>query len=244
MTGSPATGTDDGSVEGTAPSVLVVVAVAYEGEAVNRCLSSLRRQRLGPYEAWCAKDGEATVRTVVGGVGPACAAAATAAGLALEGRYSLVLSAGIAGGFRSRLIEQGDLVVADEIVSADLGVVRDDGFACLSSVGPPLVPSPSFVSAAVRHAGAVAGTILTLSTMTGTNARALELSTRYSRAVGEAMEGAGVAIAARRWKVPFGELRAISNPVGRYDKSTWTTERALDRLAAGIAAALRHPLDR
>jgi futalosine hydrolase len=224
--------------EGDGLRVLVVVAVAYEAEAVNVGLGGVRPRSLGPYGAWCASDGVVRVRTVAGGVGPASAAAATATGLALEGPFELVLSAGIAGGFRERGTELGDLVVADEIVPADLGVERDDGFALLSSAGPSLRAATLLVAAA-RHAGAVTGQILTLSTMTGTDARALELSLRHPLAIAEAMEGAGVAVTARRWGTPFGELRAISNLVGRYDKSTWAKARALERLAAGLVATLR-----
>lgn len=50
-------------------------------------------------------------------------------------------------------------------------------------------------------------------------------------AIGEAMEGVGVALAAKRWGMPFAELRTISNLVGRYEPKSWSKEKALDRLS-------------
>lgn len=169
------------------------------------------------------------------GVGPALAAASTATALtaaALEGTpYALVVSAGIAGGFQPDAAV-GSLVVADDITVADLGADTADGFVPVTALGFGAVshrPPESLVRDVVAATGGRAGTVLTVSTVTGTAARAAELRARHPRALAEAMEGFGVAEAAVAHGVPVLELRAVSNPVGPRDRAAW---RIGDALAA------------
>jgi futalosine hydrolase len=56
------------------------------------------------------------------------------------------------------------------------------------------------------------------------------------------MEGFGVAAAASRVGVPFTEIRAISNVVGKRDPSTWNMRGALDALAQAFALLVEEPL--
>jgi futalosine hydrolase len=72
--------------------------------------------------------------------------------------------------------------------------------------------------------------------VTGTAATADELGRRFPDAVAEGMEGAGVAAAAARRGVPFGEIRAISNRVGPRDRDAWQIPLALERLGKAVAA--------
>ncbi|MFC9845898.1 futalosine hydrolase [Streptomyces sp. NPDC060223] len=170
------------------------------------------------------------------GVGPALAAASTAAALtaaALAGTpYDLVISTGIAGGFQPDA-PVGSLVVADEITVADLGAETADGFVPVTELGFGAVshrPPPSLVRDLVAATGGRAGTILTVSTVTGSAARAAELRARHPRALAEAMEGFGVAEAAAAHGVPVLELRAVSNPVGPRDRAAWRIGEALTAL--------------
>jgi futalosine hydrolase len=170
------------------------------------------------------------------GVGPALAAASTAAALtaaALDGTpYDLVVSAGIAGGFTPDA-PLGSLVVADDIVAADLGAETPDGFLPVTELGFGTVshrPPESLVRDLVAATGARAGTVLTVSTVTGSAARAAELRARHPRALAEAMEGFGVAEAAAAHGVPVLEIRAVSNPVGPRDRAAWRIGDALTAL--------------
>ncbi|MER5517103.1 futalosine hydrolase [Streptomyces sp. NPDC002763] len=169
------------------------------------------------------------------GVGPALAAAGTATALtaaALDGRpYALVVSAGIAGGFRPAA-PVGSLVVADEIIAADLGAETADGFVPVTELGFGTVshrPPDPLVRATAEATGARPGAVLTVSTVTGSAARAAELHARHPHALAEAMEGFGVAEAAAAHGVPVLEIRAVSNPVGPRDRAAW---RIADALAA------------
>ncbi|OIK04009.1 futalosine hydrolase [Streptomyces monashensis] len=169
------------------------------------------------------------------GVGPARAAASVAAALTaarLAGTpYDLVVSAGIGGGFAPDA-PVGSLVVADRITVADLGAQTADGFLPVTELGFGTIhhdPPRSLVRVACQATGARAGTILTVSTVTGTAARAAELRTRHPCALAEGMEGFGVAEAADAHGTAVLEIRAVSNPVGPRDRAAW---RIGDALAA------------
>jgi futalosine hydrolase len=199
--------------------VLVATAVPAERDAVARAFPG---------------------RVVAAGVGPARAAASTATALttaALEGApYDLVVSAGIGGGFAPGA-PVGSLVVADEITAADLGAETPEGFLPVTELGFGSVthhPPPALVRAVAAATGALTGTVLTVSTVTGTAARADELRARHPRALAEAMEGFGVAEAAAAHGTPVLELRAVSNPVGPRDRAAWRIGDALAALTAGF----------
>lgn len=198
--------------------MLVVVAVSAEAEAVLRGAPAGR------------------VEVLTAGVGPAAAAAATATALAGR-RYPLVLSAGIAGGFAPRA-PIGAVVVADTIVAADLGAQTPEGFRDVTELGFGTVrhtPPPAAVTLLAQATGAVTGPILTVSTVTGSAARAAELTERHPGVAAEAMEGFGVAEAATRHGVPALELRTISNAVGPRDRAAWRIGEALGALEQAFA---------
>jgi futalosine hydrolase len=201
--------------------ILVMTAVAAEREAVLRGLQNDNR-----------------FDVLIAGVGPVAAAANTAKVLATAA-YGLVVSAGIGGGFPGKA-EVGSLVVASEIVAADLGVQTPEGFRSLDELGfgstriPVRVGLLNAVADALRAARlpVKTGPVLTVSTVTGTAESAAELAARVPGATAEAMEGYGVAFAAQERGVPVLELRAISNLVGPRDRDAWCIEEALTVLAA------------
>ncbi|MET7567010.1 futalosine hydrolase [Streptomyces sp. NPDC005492] len=197
--------------------ILVATAVPAERDAVARASTHL------------------TVDVIAAGVGPAAAAAATATALATT-PYDLVVSAGIGGGFQPGA-PVGSLVIADEITAADLGAETPDGFLPVTDLGFGTVthrPPTTLVRDLATATGARAGTVLTVSTVTGTAARAAELRARHPRALAEAMEGFGVAEAAVAHGIPVLELRAVSNPVGPRDRAAWRIGDALAALTEGF----------
>ncbi len=204
--------------------VLIVTAVPAECDAVQRGLG---------------KDNRFEV--LASGVGPVAAAAGTAMALART-RYDLVVCAGIGGGFTGQA-EVGSLVVADEIIAADLGAETPDGFLSLEELGFGCNRIQADhhwvvqVTEAFQNAGlpVTTGPVLTVSTVTGTAKTAADLAARVPGAVAEAMEGYGVAAAARMQDVPVMEIRAVSNPVGPRDRDAWRVKEALDRLSEASA---------
>jgi futalosine hydrolase len=193
--------------------ILVVTAVAVEADAVRRKLDTER------------------VVVIAGGVGPAAAAASTARALA-TGDYAAVLSAGIGGGFD---VPVGGTVIGTASVAADLGAESPDGYLSLDELGFGSAAIPAdpelFAQLTALLPAATAGTVLTVSTVTGTADWADVLRRRHPDAVAEAMEGFGVATAAAQAGVPFGEVRGISNLVGPRDRATWRIGDALGGLS-------------
>ncbi|MFF5448162.1 futalosine hydrolase [Streptomyces sp. NPDC012888] len=177
---------------------------------------------------------------LVGGVGPAAAAAATATALTLAhpAPYRLVVSAGIGGGFQPAA-PVGSLVVGDALVAADLGAGTPDGFVPVDELGfgrTVHLPPADLAARAAEATGALLAPVLTVSTVTGTAARAAELAARHPLAGAEAMEGFGVAEAAAAHGVPVLEVRAVSNAVGPRDRAAWRIGDALAALADGFRA--------
>lgn len=207
--------------------VLIVTAVAAEQDAVLRGL-----------------QGSDRFHVIAAGAGTAAAAAGTAAALA-AGSYGCVISAGIGGGFPG-VAPLGSLVVASEMIAADLGAETPEGFRSAAELGFGSVSVPAdrgtvqAVSAALAAAGLTVstGTVLTVSTATGTAETAAALIARHPGAVAEAMEGHGVAVAAEALGLPVLELRAISNPVGPRDRAAWKIGDAMEALTAAAAILL------
>lgn len=202
--------------------VLVMTAVPAERDAVLRGL-----------------NGAGGFDVLLAGVGPASAAANTAKALS-SAEYRLVVSAGIGGGFAGRA-EVGSLVVADEIVAADLGAETPEGFLSLDELGFGTARIPVAAALAARLAGALhaagglsvhTGPVLTVSTATGTAETAAARAARVPGAAAEGMEGYGVAVAAKDRGIPVLEIRAVSNPVGPRDRAAWRIEEALKALEA------------
>ena len=99
-----------------------------------------------------------------------------------------------------------------------------------AGAGVRIGEEPELSARVAKALDAVYAPVLTVSTVTGTAARAAELSVRHPRAAAEAMEGFGVAEAAAAHRVPVLEIRAISNPVGPRDRAAWRIGQALDSL--------------
>ena len=188
---------------------LIVVAVAAERDAVLR--------------------GCPAAEVVVSGVGPVAAAAATATAVA---GHDAVLNLGVAGGFG---IDAG-VLVGTAAVAADLGVEAEGALAML----PTRVAADAGLLAEARNRlpTATFGELLTVWSVTSTAATAARLRASHPDAVGEAMEGFGVAWAAQQAGVPFLEVRTISNEVGPRDRAAWDLAGALDGLADVAAAVL------
>ncbi|MFF2809437.1 futalosine hydrolase [Streptomyces sp. NPDC058000] len=227
---------------------LVVTAVAAERDAVCAALDAgdgtdgHRPEVLpGGYALHRAPAGSPAPDVLAAGVGPAAAAAGTATALtaaALAGApYDLVVSAGIGGGFSPAAAPLGSVVVADAIVAADLGAETPDGFVPVTELGFGTVahlPDPALVAAVAAATGGATGPVVTVSTVTGSAARAAELAERHPGVLVEAMEGFGVAEAAAAHDLPVLEIRTVSNAVGPRDRAAWRIGPALAALTGAF----------
>lgn len=209
--------------------ILVVTAVDAERDALLRGVNEVPRPGLdkAPSPGVATRAAPAGVEVVTVGVGPAAAAAGAAWHLARAAHpVSLVVCAGIAGGFGPRA-RMGDVVVATRTVAADLGADQPDGFIPLDELGFGVTSRPA---TELPVPGAIRGTVVTVSTVTGTVAGSAALAARYPDVVAEGMEGFGVACAAALAGVAFAEVRTISNIVGPRDRTAWRIGAALEAL--------------
>lgn len=210
------------------------------GRAFRRCLvvTAVPAERAA-FESGLAQLSEelrASTTLLVGGVTAPVVAAATAAALA-RAQYDVVVSAGIGGVF-PEAGGLGDLMIARRIIAADLGVDGPEGFQSVDELGfgttvIDALPLDELKSVAGREV--LRGDVLTVNTGTGTAERTDWLRKRYPGAVGEAMEGYGVAVAAAQFGLPVAEVRAASNLVGPRDRSAWRIGDALSTLKAAAA---------
>lgn len=211
-------------IDSSFPRVLIMTAVQGERDAVLRGLG-----------------GATGFDVCLAGVGPASAAARTATALA-SGKFDLVISAGIGGGFQERA-NVGSLVIANEIIAADLGVETAEGFSSVDELGfgtaripvDPHLPPNMLQLLKYTDVPACIGPIVTLSTATGTAATCAKLSKRIPGVAAEAMEGYGVALAGHHLGLPVMEIRAISNFVGPRQRELWKIDEAMQTLETAFS---------
>ena len=171
-----------------AESVLVIAATARE---------------LAPDARWTS---------LVCGVGPVDAAAATAAALARH-RPAAILHVGIAGAWRSSRLAAGTIVIGRESRYCDISVPAE--------MAPRLVqPSATLVEAA--RGALPAALVLPI----GTSACVGGTVAAASGCDVEAMEGFAVLRAAALAGVPALEVRAISNDIEEADRARWQFDAA------------------
>lgn len=158
----------------------------------------------------------------------------------------IVAQFGIGGAYVPSGLAVGDAAVASEEIYGDLGAESPDGWLSMEQIGFPTVSGaaplynrfPLDLKRAERVASACGGSVgafLTVSTCTGTAARAAELYERFG-AVCENMEGAAAAHVCAAYGLPFVELRGISNLIENRDRSRW-------RIKEAVAAAGRAVVD-
>lgn len=189
------------------PRVLVVAATARE---------------LAP----CPAGSPGLWHTLLCGVGPVEAAAATAAAIAVH-RPDLLLHVGIAGARQARALAAGTLVIGSESRYSDLVGIPE-------SWAPHSIPAPDGLLIVVQRALPHAITM-----PIGTSAR---VGGSVACDV-EAMEGFGVLRAAQLANVPAIELRAVSNDIEEADRARWhfdTAFAAITSITPVVVAALHH----
>jgi len=236
-----------------ATRALVVVAAPNEAKPILRGLGM--GTGMGDVtlpEAWTLAAVRADVDLVITGISKSNAAGAVGRVLDRE-RHGLVLSLGIAGALpvvgstQAFAAELGSIHVASSCVFADEGVETPESFVDCAAMGFPLadvasnaIPTDPALCALLASVGE-AGPIATVSTCSGTDALAQRTAQRTLARV-EGMEGAAVALVARRVGVPMIEVRVVSNTTGDRARQRWAIRPALERLGVVIERLL--PLSR
>jgi futalosine hydrolase len=181
----------------------------------------------------------------VGGMGKVNAAHAATLLLSQFNPRALIIF-GVGGAYPSSGAKIGDVAIAKVEIAGDEGVVCLDGFKDAEYIGIPLIKTATSmmyttyparedllkraIQALVSHQESDAdevllGAFVTLSTCTGTLARARELEERY-HGLCENMEGAAAAQVAELHGIPWLEVRGISNIAEDRNVDKWDIPRA------------------
>ena len=169
-------------------------------------------------------------RLCVAGIGTVNTASALTHEIDRE-RPDLAIQIGIAGAYVPSGLAIGAAAVASEEIYGDAGVLTPGGWRPMEAIGFPLVPGdpPLFnrfplddalTRRAAEACGAARGPFVTLSQCTGVRAVGDALCERFG-AICENMEGAAAAHVCALYRIPFLEVRGISNRVEDRDPSRW-----------------------
>jgi futalosine hydrolase len=161
---------------------------------------------------------------------------------AAAAEVTAVVNFGLAGGYPDSGLKLLDLCLAEREYLGDLGVVVNNRILPLDPKFAPVgefSADPALLARAEKlliRAGLVPrrGNFVTVAGCSGTLERSRYLSAHH-RAICENMEGAALARTCQAFKLPFLELRCISNLVLERDQQEWRASEA----AALCARALR-----
>lgn len=145
----------------------------------------------------------------------------------------LIIQIGIAGSF-STVLQLGSAVVIGREVIADLGVVEADGYKDIFELGLAKNNSFPYSNGSLVNMNekllemsklqTVAG--LTVNEVSTDPTKILLFRKKYAAEV-ESMEGAALHYTCIMKKIPFIQIRGISNFVGERDKSCWKINEAI-----------------
>jgi len=214
--------------------LLVCVATEIEGAQLHARLEGGRVAR-----GTLAGREVALLRT---GVGPVNAAHAVTLFLAGE-RAGAVVVCGVGGAYPGSGLAVGEVACAESEIYGDLGAETPAGFLDMEALGFPLVdgPEPLYNRLPMQLFPAARRVpFVTVTSCSGTDARARALEARTGGGV-ESMEGAAVAHVALLHGIPAGELRGISNLVGRRDRAGWKLREAAEAAQSALLSWLEAP---
>jgi futalosine hydrolase len=230
-------------------ALCIVASVEAELSQVMTELNTRLDRTLGGCALYVGHVGQNPIYLATVGVGIVSSAIAMGCLLASV-PVSQVIMTGSAGALPDSGLTEGDLAVASSETMAELGVCTGEGLGDAGSLrrfgldqSIPLDEwlSRSLVESAQGSFHVGRGAFLTVAGASNDRAQTVARAERF-RAVVENMEGYAVALAGRRFGIPVGEVRAVSNQAGVRDKSTWKLDLANERAQTVVMNYLRRSL--
>jgi futalosine hydrolase len=152
--------------------------------------------------------------------------------------YKLVVNAGICGSFNKNL-ELGSVVHITEDCFSELGAEDGDSFLTLEQIGlngiQKITNNSSFSNPVIDEIPKVSG--ITVNTTHGNEKNIEKIFSLYHPYV-ESMEGAAFMFVCEQEKVPYIQIRAVSNYVERRNKENWNIPLAIKKLNEKIIEIL------
>lgn len=149
-------------------------------------------------------------------------------------KFDVIIQAGVAGAF-DRNILLSKVFIVKEDVFATTGILEKNEFITLSEAKLK-VDSDIFIKDKLINTGKILNTIslpfansITVDTVTDNKDLNNLFQKKYSAGL-ESMEGAVLHYVALKKKIPFLQIRSVSNYVGERDKSKWQLQPAIKSL--------------
>ena len=160
-------------------------------------------------------------------------------------KYDLVIQAGIAGSFINSL-ELGKVVFVSQDTFGDLGIYEQHCFSTLFEKGFADENKYPFENGWLLNQNQLMNIFpikkvngITINMVTDDLVMSDQLSKKFNAQV-ETMEGAAFHYTCLMEKIPFLQLRGISNYVGQRDKARWKLKEAVDNVNAQLLIILNH----
>ncbi|MGK2905028.1 MAG: futalosine hydrolase [Desulfuromonadales bacterium] len=237
--------------------IALLAAVPEETYLIRQALLDLAQKSVNGMTLMTGKLAGHEICLTHSGTGKASAAAATIT-LLSDTRPEALWLFGCGGAYPGSGLAVGDLALASAEIFGDEGVATSKGFTDLAEMRLPMrqISEPLFNTwpvdrklhdwarfhlqeRAERTDTALAsGPFVTVSTCTGTAAKATEIEERTG-GICENMEGAAVALACQQLSVPLLEVRGISNLVEDRDTSRWNLPLAMSSAQHAILTLLQ-----
>ncbi len=214
--------------------ILVASATRFEVDPVRQLCS----QTAGSDPRW------ARVEFLTTGVGMTNTALQLAVALQQQ-QYDLVIQAGVAGCFDHELTLASVFVVKDEVFG-DLGVEENGAWKDLFDLNLDNADNLPFVQGRIPALWPGVAyrppfdtlSAVTVNEITTRHERISQLKNRYNPQL-ESMEGAALHLVGHHFKIPFIQLRAVSNYVGERNKENWRLREAIANLNEGLYSYLK-----
>ncbi len=150
---------------------------------------------------------------------------------------SIVIQVGIAGCFSDNIEIGSAVVVEDELVN-DMGVFEKDGYKDLFSLGLLNENIAPFENGVLHNPNEMLLNASGLKFVRGigvneisTSSKKIKLFKEVYKADIESMEGSAFHYVCMMRKIPFIQIRGISNIVGERNKSKWKIKKAIDSIS-------------
>lgn len=173
-------------------------------------------------------------RLVITGIG-SLATAYHLTAMFKDERPELVIQAGIAGSFETSL-QPGTVVLVGQDRQADLGAEEDNGWRDIYDLNLADQNEFPFLEGWLKNPdrdlerfGLPIVDAVTINEITTKPQRIAQIKRKYHAAI-ESMEGAAFHYVSLQQKIPFLQIRAVSNFVGDRDKNNWQIATAIENL--------------
>lgn len=153
----------------------------------------------------------------------------------LHESFDIVIQAGIAGTF-SKKFHPGEVVIVKQDAFADIGVMENKKMKTVFDMGfgnRDEFPFTNGVlvnnSSLIQYTGLKKVNAITVNTITDSEKQNKHFKKLFNADI-ESMEGAAFHYVCLQQRVPFLQIRAVSNQVGERDKSKWRIKEAIENL--------------